>query len=127
MSKSLRTDDKTEPPNNTQSFYFFNEPVALAFSDFPKSGVFWQSPVLTNDSLKLKGQELVLKDIAQGYLANDYFLAAVTAICSKSQLLSQKCVSEESAGSLKRVGFRLNLKGRWETVWVDPKLPFYLK
>lgn len=104
------------------SYYFHNEPTAIAFSEYPKSGIYWESPVLS-DSLKVIGAELCLKDISQGSIMNDYFVTAVSAICARSDLLKQNFVSGES----KKVEFSLNLQGKWQKVSVDLKLPFYLK
>lgn len=58
---------------------------------------------------------------------DDYFITAVTAICSRSDLLKQNFLEDKSAEQVKRVGFKMNLEGRWQEVWVDLKLPFYLK
>lgn len=58
---------------------------------------------------------------------NDYFITAVTAICSRSDILKKNFLVEEISGQIKKVGFSLNIQGTWRQIWVDLKLPFFLK
>lgn len=114
-------------PKNPDAFYFHNTQAAISFIRYQSSGIYWQLPVIGPGGLQLHAEELALKDIAQGTLTNDYFINAVMAICLRSDILKKNILTEYDDQKLSKVGFRLNIQGKWTKIWVNLKLPFYLK
>ena len=113
--------------NSTTELALASEDQRITYAKQYLSTSSWQTPIESNLPLKLFTSDSLLKNVHQGALFNDYFLAVLGSIATFPNRLNKLLVSAGGAKNLEFFIFAVNVNGIWQKVQIDSFLPFYKK